>query len=141
MDRRSFIRSSCFGCAGVLAGTGLLTLAGCSTLPLVKADGKDGSVRVPRASFKEGNKVILRAQALPFDVLVMALPDGGYRSLYLRCTHRDQPLTATDSGLHCPSHGSHFSMDGAVQEGPADQPLHQFRTTTDGNDIIVDLKH
>lgn len=141
MDRRSFIRSSCLGCAGMLAGTGLLTLAGCSTLPVVKADKKDGLVRVPLASFAQGNKVILRTQALPFDILVTALPDGGYRSLYLRCTHRDQPLTATDSGLHCPSHGSRFGMDGSVQEGPADQPLHAFRTTTNGTDVIIDLEH
>lgn len=141
MDRRSFLRSSCLGCTAVLAGGGLLTLGGCSTLPVVKVTDTDGVLRVPISAFAESTQVLARSSSLPFDVLVMAQPRGGYRSVYLRCSHRDQPLTATMTVLHCSSHGSRFALDGTVLEGPADKPLHLFPTTNDATHVSIDVKH
>ena len=76
----------------------------------------------------------------PFDVLVMKLPDGGFRSLYLQCTHRDQAVTATPTGLYCPSHGSRFALDGSVQEGPATRPLISLPTLAKEDHVVVYLK-
>ncbi len=141
MERRDFLHSGCLGCAGLLMGTGLLSLTGCASLPLVKVESDGRELDVPLTAFAEGSQVIVRSPKLSYDVLLMRLPDGAARSVYLRCTHEDQPLTATATGLHCPSHGSRFSLDGSVQEGPATEPLRTFPVRREADHLIVELNH
>jgi len=138
MDRRGFIRRSCFGCAGLAIGANLLE--GCSAaMPLVKVESDGNVMRIPLSSFTAADKVIARTLHLPDDILIIKHADKSFTALYLRCTHRDQPLTATSTGLHCPSHGSRFALDGSVQQGPANKPLRTFNTTTDAASVIVYL--
>lgn len=139
MDRRDFLRSSCLGCARFALGAGVLSLAGCASLPLVKTVSDGRTMSIPVTAFAEGTQVLARASKLSYDVLVMKLPDGNFRSLYLRCTHEDQPLTATATGLHCPSHGSRFALDGSVREGPATRPLQSFPVHRDGEQLTIHL--
>lgn len=139
MERRGFLRASCLGCAGLVVGMGSLSLTGCASLPLVKVENNGRQLEVPLTAFAEGSHVIVRAPKLPYDLLVTKLPDGGARSVYLRCTHEDQPLTATATGLHCPSHGSSFGMDGSVEEGPATSPLRTFPVRSEEGRLIIDL--
>jgi nitrite reductase/ring-hydroxylating ferredoxin subunit len=124
MQRRDFLRSSCLGCAGLALGA--VSLAGCSTLPIVKVEGDGTTLDIPLTAFAESTMVVARSPKLSYDVLVLRRTDATYHSLYLRCTHEDQPITATASGLHCPSHGSRFALDGSVEEGPATQALRTF---------------
>ena len=139
MERRDFLRTSCLGCAGLAVGAGLLSLTGCASLPLVKVESDGRTLEIPLTGFAEGTQLIARSSKLPYDVLVMKVPDGGFRSLYLRCTHEDQPLTATATGLHCPSHGSRFALDGSVEEGPATKNLRVFEVTRDNENLIIHL--
>ncbi|MBL7940781.1 MAG: Rieske (2Fe-2S) protein [Flavobacteriales bacterium] len=139
MDRRAFLRSSCLGCAGLTLGAGVLSLTGCASLPLVKVVSDGRTLSIPLSAFTESTQVIARASKLSYDVLVIKLPGGDFRSLYLRCTHEDQPLTATATGLHCPSHGSRFALDGSVKEGPATTPIRPFPVRREGELLIIQL--
>lgn len=141
MDRRSFLRKGCTGCAGlVLLGGAVTSLTGCSTLPILRVEPEANDLRIPLERFAEQTMLIARVDRLPFDVLAMKKADGTYGAVYLQCTHEDQPVTATASGLHCPSHGSRFAVDGTVHTGPAARDLRRFHTDTDTTHLIIHLK-
>lgn len=137
MDRRSFLRASCLGCAGIIT---LGALQGCATLPVVKGIAEEDRLRIPASAFAKGNVIVARDARLPYDIVVEKGPDGAYRALYLRCTHRDQPVTATPTGLYCPSHGSRFALDGSVLTGPAERPLLALPVAAEGDDLLITLK-
>ena len=67
--------------------------------------------------------------------------DGAIQALSMSCTHFGSDLGYDgDAGvLACPSHGSRFSLDGAVIEGPADEPLERWGVTEEGGLITVEL--
>lgn len=95
---------------------------------------------VPASSFGEGKLLVVRAPGLDFDVLLVKKADNNYTALLMKCTHQDNPLTATSSGLFCPSHGSSFDLEGRVTKEPALAPLRKYNTTITDNNITIHLK-
>lgn len=55
------------------------------------------------------------------------------------CTHQQVTIDfeAKNNRFHCSAHGSAFSTKGAVLNGPAAEPLKQYKTTLSGNDLRV----
>jgi Rieske Fe-S protein len=41
--------------------------------------------------------------------------------------------------LVCPCHGSEFSFEGQVLEGPAERPLRRYEVGEEGNALIIHL--
>jgi len=141
MERRAFIKTSCITCAGILgAGSVLSMLSSCAPLPVLKTSSKENTLLVPEQAFKEGqNLLLLKNSNLEFDILVVKKKDTTYNALYMQCTHQNQPLTASKSGLFCASHGSGFDLDGNVIIEPATQPLRKFKTEIENNNIKIYL--
>jgi Rieske Fe-S protein len=77
---------------------------------------------------EEGEGVVGRRGALPVG---RSRVDGRGCSVVALCTHLGGSLTWNDAerSWDCPLHGSRFSPDGGVLEGPATHPLR--RTSED----------
>lgn len=133
MERRSFIKAGCLVCTGAIA---LSALEACSTLPMVKAKPVNGLLEVPLTSFATSKMVMVRSNTLDFDVLAIKEGDA-YRALYMKCTHQDSPLAATDRGLYCSMHGSAYDLQGNVTKEPATTPLARFETTVNSLSLII----
>lgn len=129
------------GCAGVLGGTALLSmLNSCSPLPVLKTSTKESTLMIPESSFVENQQVlIIKNSNMEFDILLVKKKDNTYNALYMQCTHESQPLSATKSGLFCPSHGSAFNLEGEVTVQPATRALKKFKTQIENNQIIIHL--
>ena len=54
---------------------------------------------------------------------------------HLGCLTRPNP---GEDGFFCPCHGSRFSLDGEVLEGPAPRPLEHYAIERRGEDVWVD---
>lgn len=138
--RREFLKDSCTACLGTaFMGLTFSTLSSCSSLPIYKTDLSKKQVEVPLTNFAESNLVIVRDVQVPYDILLVKKSDQEYTALYMKCTHRENPVTATKTGLFCSEHGSSFDLDGKVTKEPASQPLKKFKTTLADNQVSIDL--
>ena len=74
-------------------------------------------------------------------ILLVRGSDRRIRALSMSCTHfgSDLGYDTTDGVLACPSHGSRFGLDGAVIEGPADEPLEEHGVSEEEGVITVQV--
>lgn len=76
---------------------------------------------------------------VPYDILVVKKSDSDYNAIYMKCSHQENAVTATETGLFCSAHGSRFDLDGNVLKEPALQPLKKFKTEITGQTLVIDL--
>ena len=64
---------------------------------------------------------------------------GQFKAFSAICTHAQCFVTTVQDGaIHCPCHGSRFSIaDGSVLNGPAIQPLPAKTVTANGDSLTV----
>ena len=139
MQRRDFLRDCGSACALLIGTPLLLTQQGCTSMRVVHALPYDRTLRIPIADLAPEDRAIVRCSALPDDLYVIRNAAGEWRALLMRCTHRDQPLTAHAGGLTCSSHGSTFDTDGRALAAPATAALHRFPIEADADQVVIDL--
>ncbi len=89
-----------------------------------------------------GGSATGRPAGYPHDILVMALPGGGYAAVDARCPHAGCTVgypAGAGGQVVCPCHGSRFQADGALLEGPATVGLTPLATAADGLGVVVTL--
>jgi Rieske Fe-S protein len=141
IGRRDFIKQSCLLCASIAGlGTVVTQFSACAPMPVFKADVKDGQLTVLKNSFTEKNKIVLvRNTKLEWDIALVKVSEMEYAALQMKCTHLDNPLTATQNGFYCNSHGSSFNLSGKVTQEPAINDLKKYATTISNEEIIIQL--
>ena len=138
--RREFIKDACTTClATTFLGVTFSSLTSCSSLPIYKTNLAQKKVDVPATEFVESNLLIVRDLQVPFDILLIKKSEEEYKAIYMKCSHQENPVTATKTGLFCSSHGSRFDLDGNVLNEPALKPLKNYKTEVSNNIISIDL--
>ena len=142
MERREFISSSCKICLLGAAGFSLTQMTGCATTSSIyKTTIANGEINVPLNLFEKSSLQIVRPAGWYYDVAVQKNADNLYTALLLQCTHQQNQLTPTGTGYHCSLHGSDFDKQGNVRKGPAEEPLHHFKTSVNNNFVSVYVKN
>ena len=72
--------------------------------------------------------------------LPIPISEQEYSALWMKCTHQGTELHAFGDRLQCPAHGSEFTKNGAVQNGPAADPLRTFPVVVDSNVLKINLR-
>jgi Rieske Fe-S protein len=57
----------------------------------------------------------------------------------MKCTHQGTELQVFGDRLQCPAHGSEFTLDGNVKNGPADTALRTFPVIKENKTLKIDL--
>lgn len=72
-------------------------------------------------------------------VIVARISATDFTAVSAACTHEGFTLVYEQSAVrfHCNNHGSNFSSDGKVINGPATQALTKYKTSLDGNNLRV----
>lgn len=138
--RRAFLKDTCTACLGTaFLGFTFSQLTSCSSLPIYKTSLNQKLVTVPLTFFVESNLVIVRDMQVQYDILLIKKSEQEYLALYMKCTHQENPVTATASGLFCSAHGSRFDLEGNVTKEPAIDPLKRFKTELKESEVVIDL--
>jgi nitrite reductase/ring-hydroxylating ferredoxin subunit len=125
----------------LLAGAGALTLgavAGCSSYGNeAAAPVSEPSPGSPLAKTSEipvgGGKIFDEAR-----VVVTQPTAGTFKAFSGVCTHQGCLVNKIESGvISCPCHGSEFTLEGAVSQGPAEEPLAPQTIRVSGTEIVV----
>lgn len=125
---------------GIGAGISAITLLeGCATMPLYKTKPVNNELQVPESSFLESKLLLVRVAQFDYDILLVKGEENTFTALYMKCSHMDQPLTATNDGIFCASHGSKFTLEGKVTKEPALKDLRTFPTHYSQPTIFIKL--
>lgn len=122
-------------------------LQSCSTLYYANYSNDSNSWIVQKSEFliedKEKSKnrdfVLIKPENSDFPICIYKIHNNQYIASLLRCTHRGCELNVGGGIYSCPCHGSEFSVEGNVLEGPANQELKIYRTESDHEKIYVFL--
>jgi cytochrome b6-f complex iron-sulfur subunit len=148
MDRREFIS---WISIGALANSLPIVLAACS-FGKQEPQAKQESPKIDSSPRKDGFQAlgtiqdlgekgsILDKQNAAKSVLVVRNPDNiNLSAVNPTCTHQGCTVEwKTDTKIFaCPCHGSKFSPNGKVLEGPAKKPLKTFRAKEENGLVLV----
>lgn len=147
MNRRSFVKQSCFACLG--AGLGMLVLDSCKTIHYTNGTINGNKITAPLSEFTQTNKqgketfrsyILVRHDSLQYPICVYRFSNNEYKALWLSCTHQGAELQVLGDTLVCQAHGSEFDNKGKVTSGPADKDLRSFEVYTDNQLLTIVLK-
>jgi Rieske Fe-S protein len=142
MDRKEFIRTCGYAGAGIL---GMGIPASCRAVKSVEGKMTESGLKIEKSAFlvseKDKNKfrrsLTTRFPGSSFPLVIYRISAREYSAFLLRCTHQGAELSINGDMLSCAAHGSEFNKSGEVITGPADQPLQQYKVTSDENNIYI----
>jgi Rieske Fe-S protein len=146
MDRKAFLKSCGFACAG--GGVMAVLLQSCGASKTITGTIKEDNLLVATADFEtraEKNTyfkkyIILNNDTLKYPICLYRFDAQNYAALWLSCPHQGAELQVFGDKLQCPAHGSEFDNKGVITNGPADKNLRSFPVTIEGNMLKISLK-
>jgi cytochrome b6-f complex iron-sulfur subunit len=146
MERRDFIKSACLTCAGSIGAAWLLQ--GCTPQKYItNVSVKENKFVIKKSEFTVIKKektiqqkfILVKPDSIQFPIAIYKLNENEYKALYLQCTHQGCELSPHETMMVCPCHGAEFNSKGEVTTGPAETNLKSFLTTTDNENIYIQL--
>lgn len=98
-----------------------------------------GSSSAAAGAIKKSEIPVGGGKIFPSEGFIVTQPTAGeFKAFSSSCTHEGTALsTITDGRMICPRHGSQFSLDGEVEQGPAARPLSEKTVTESGSTLTV----
>ena len=147
ITRTDFIKKCTAFCVGGVTVSGFLH--GCASsnyFAPVTVDNNHLQIKKSEFSFlvknevKQRQFVLVKNEKLEFPICIYKFDEGGYKALYLQCTHQGCEVHPYNDYLVCPCHGSEFSNTGKVLQAPAETNLKEFEISEEGDHLIIQLQ-
>ncbi len=141
ISRRDFIKRSALGV--VVGGTALSTInietfaKTAAAKAVLKRSGDDVIVKLSEnASLdKTGGSVKVNDE-----LMLIRKSESEFIAVRTVCTHKGCDVELEGTKFVCPCHGSEYTLEGKVTEGPAEKDLKTFETMFDSDKGTVTIK-
>ena len=141
-NRRDFIKNMAGATALACCGSGIsLLMQSCTTVNKIQGKIIDNIITVSKSDFMENKFLIVNNLDLKAPIYLIKDNNDGYNAFLMLCTHRDCALTPTGSFMTCPCHGSEFSNQGKVLQGPAEKTLTEYNVTVLETTVNIELNN
>lgn len=132
-SRRNFISLGCKACLAIAFAQ--------SCRSVTPSSAQKNNLKIPLPVFDELGHFVYENKNGNYDLLFLKKNDDSIVMLKMQCTHQYQRMNVVSEGLFCPSHGSLFSFQGNVLQGPAYDQLSVYPVTvSDGMmEVIFDV--
>jgi cytochrome b6-f complex iron-sulfur subunit len=136
MDRKEFLASLGIGAAAFVCISGL---QGCQVNNPVSEAPTNVDFMLDLTDPANGALKNNGGYIYKSGIIVARTTSGTYVAVYSACTHEGTTVTydSSNNRFHCAAHGSNFSTNGSVINGPANQALHQYNTSLAGSSLRV----
>src|SRR5690606_39591298 len=65
--------------------------------------------------------------------------NGTYTAVSTRCGHRGCQVEPTTEKMVCRCHGSEYTFEGSILQGPTERPLVRYRVTAESDMVYIHL--
>lgn len=137
MTRRAFVRRLPVVTCGLAGGLCATTASGCAGTPWVTPSVRPEGLHFPVSALGPEEEGFVQAPGMERPLYVHRDAQNAWVAVLASCTHRGCQPEPFEGRLVCPCHGSEFSLEGQVLEGPADRPLTRYPVTAEGNELLV----
>jgi len=140
MKRRDFVQCLPAVASGLMVGTASLSLGACTGVPYITPRPRPGGLAVSGSVLDEQGAAFIQSPGMERPIYLHRDPSGKTVAVLASCTHRGcQPRPSGDR-LVCPCHGSEFSLNGDVVEGPAERSLIRYEVTQEEDEVVIWLE-
>lgn len=142
MNRKEFIKTCGFATLGAS-----IYMSGCaSNTHLLTVKKTNNRLIISKKEFLIENSknpyrqfIVVQHSDSKFPLCLYRINDNEYTALSMECTHNSCELQPQGTYLTCPCHGSEFNLQGEVQNPPAEKNLDKYTTTSDHENIYIQL--
>lgn len=138
MDRKEFLIKLGMGTTVAIAFT---CLGGCGESDGINAPTPPSNVDFIIDLSEPSNSSLnnIGGSLLRNGIIIGRISESEFTALSQACTHQGTTVQfqLNNNRFHCPNHGSNFSLQGNVINGPAASPLKKFNTELNGNLLRV----
>jgi cytochrome b6-f complex iron-sulfur subunit len=138
-NRKDFLKNLGIITVGACCGGSLLSLGGCASAPHISGTRTNNILTVKKTDLGENKSIQVSHSSLKAPVFLNKVNENEYTAVLMLCTHKDCELNPAGTILSCPCHGSEFSTEGNVLQGPAQLNLERYKVTTDSENILIQL--
>ena len=92
---------------------------------------------IPVAQVAASGGVLVEDPLSDLPIYVHRKTDGSYVAVSTRCGHRGCQVEPAAAKLVCPCHGSEYTFEGAILQGPTLRPLERYRVTVEGEAAVI----
>ncbi|MES3033017.1 MAG: Rieske (2Fe-2S) protein [Gemmatimonadota bacterium] len=116
-----------------------LLATGCAGARYLTPTRQGDQLVIARVELARTGAVLIEDPSSDLPIYLRRVTESEFIAVSTKCGHRGCQVEPAAASLVCPCHGSEYTFEGAILQGPTERPLARFRVTSDATNVYVHL--